>query len=62
MIVRTVFALAFVAASAHAQSFGAPPTDISDKLDKLARAYPDFVASHDAQWLYMKDGRKFAST
>jgi hypothetical protein len=62
MIARIVLALMCVALAtgARAESYGAPPADIAAKLDRLMRAYPDFIAGHDGQWLLMKDGRKFA--
>jgi hypothetical protein len=41
-------------------ALGAPPADLDAKLDRLVRAYPDYLSRHDATWLYLKDGRKFA--
>jgi len=45
---------------ARAENFGAPPPELSRKLDRLVRAYPDFLASHDDKWLMLKDSRRFA--
>ena len=60
---RTILAFAMLVAAsgvARAQNYGAPPPNLSAKLDRLVAAYPDFVASHDDKWLLLKDGRKFA--
>ncbi|MGZ6008698.1 MAG: M15 family metallopeptidase [Rhizomicrobium sp.] len=53
-------ALAILGAPAQAQTYGAPPPDIAARLDRLVRTYPDFIASHDGNWLVLKDGRRFA--
>ena len=53
-------ALAGLCGTAQAASFGAPPPDLNAKLDKLVRAYPDFLAGHDDKWLTLKDGRRLA--
>ncbi len=58
-----IFGAAFILAllaPARAGSFGAPPPDLSAKLDKLVRAYPAALAGHDDRRLYLKDGRTFA--
>ncbi len=59
---RTLIAMAMAASlcgTAQAGSFGAPPPDLDAKLDRLVRAYPDFLQGHDGKWLLLKDGRKF---
>ena len=53
-------ALAASLGVAQAGGYGAPPADIGARLDRLVRAYPDFIARHDAQWLILKDGRRIA--
>jgi D-alanyl-D-alanine carboxypeptidase len=55
-----VFVLMAALGTAQAADYGAPPPDIAARLDRLVRAYPDFIASHDAQWLLLKDGRRLA--
>jgi hypothetical protein len=55
-----IFALSCFCTAAHAESYGAPPPDIAAKLDRLVRAYPDFIASHDGNWLTLKNGTRFA--
>jgi hypothetical protein len=45
--------------TAQAGDYGAPPPDLDAKLDRLVRAYPDFLQGHDSKWLMLKDGRKF---
>src|SRR6185437_7945364 len=52
--------LAWLAALAGAAGFGAPPAALNARLDRLVAAYPDFLRSHDGQWLVLKDGRRFA--
>jgi hypothetical protein len=62
MFKRTPWILAFAASvgGAQAETYGAPPADIGAKLDRLVRAYPEFIAGHDRSWLFLKDGRRFA--
>ena len=41
-------------AQTHAQErYGAAPTSIKDDLDRLVRAYPDTIASHDGNFLIL---------
>jgi hypothetical protein len=40
--------------------YGAPPPNINVYLDKLVRAYPDWIASSDGEYVVLKDGAKFA--
>lgn len=42
-----------------ADTYGAPPADLTTYLDQLVRAYPDWIASHDGARLVMKDGATF---
>jgi hypothetical protein len=51
-------ALGFAAAHAE-ERYGAAPTSIKDDLDRLVRAYPDAIASHDGAFLVLKDGTRF---
>ena len=53
-------ALALGGSAAQAAGYGAAPADLGTKLDRLVKAYPDFIASHDERFLVLKDGRKFA--
>jgi hypothetical protein len=53
-------ALAATCTTAQAAGYGAPPPDLNARLDRLVRAYPDFLASHDNRWLVLKDGRRLA--
>jgi hypothetical protein len=40
--------------------YGAPPPDINVYLEKLVRAYPDWIASSDGEYVVLKNGAKFA--
>jgi hypothetical protein len=40
--------------------YGAPPPDINVYLEKLVRAYPDWIASSDGEHVVLKDGARFA--
>ena len=42
------------------QSYGTPPLNLKDHLNRLAQAYPDWIKGFDDRYLIMKDGRKFA--
>ena len=42
------------------QSYGTPPLNLKDHLNRLVTAYPDWIQGFDDQTLIMKDGRKFA--
>lgn len=39
--------------------YGAPPASIKDDLERLARAYPDTIASHHGNSLVLKNGTRF---
>ncbi len=41
-------------------SYGAPPANMITHLDRLVRSYPDWIGGYDANFLILKDGRKFA--
>ncbi|MBI3704532.1 MAG: hypothetical protein HY244_11980, partial [Rhizobiales bacterium] len=43
-----------------AESYGAPPPDLKDRLNRLVAVYPDWIEGVDEQYLIMKDGRRFA--
>jgi len=51
--------LAWLTALSSAWGFGAPPADVSAKLDRLVAAYPDVLRGHDDAWLLLRDGRRF---
>jgi hypothetical protein len=40
--------------------YGAPPPNINVYLEKLVRAYPDWIASSDGEHVVLKDGARFA--
>ena len=40
--------------------YGAPPRDLSAYLNKLVSAYPSFIANFDDEFLFLKNGQKFA--
>jgi hypothetical protein len=57
------FALTFFALtppSVAGDLSGAPPRNVSAYLNKLVSAYPTFIATLDEQFLFLKDGQKFA--
>ena len=57
--IAAALGIALACASAHAQnSYGAPPADIADRLTALVRAYPDFIAGVDGEFLALRDGSK----
>jgi hypothetical protein len=41
------------------ERYGAPPASIKADLDRLVRAYPDTIASHDGAFIVLKDGTRF---
>lgn len=53
-----MLALILLASAADAQTerFGAPPADLSDRLDRLVAAYPDHLVRHDGENLIWRDG------
>jgi hypothetical protein len=62
----SLFAFAIVAinafcvgASGAENTYGAAPGDLKDHLDALVRSYPDQITGHDAEFLILKNGRKF---
>jgi hypothetical protein len=42
------------------ESYGSPPSDMATHLDRLVRAYPDWIAGSDRDHLSLKDGQQFA--
>ena len=40
-------------------TYGAPPADIKSDLARLAKAYPDWIAGYDGEFLALKSGAKF---
>jgi D-alanyl-D-alanine carboxypeptidase len=40
--------------------YGAPPPNINVYLEKLVRAYPDWIASSDGEYVVLKSGARFA--
>jgi D-alanyl-D-alanine carboxypeptidase-like protein len=51
--------LVCIAPGNAAETYGAPPPDLAASLDRLVRAYPDWIAGHDSEFLILKNGRKF---
>jgi hypothetical protein len=41
------------------QRYGAAPASVADDLDRLVRAYPGTIASHDGTFLVLKNGARF---
>ena len=55
----TAIILAVVVAPAHAEdSYGASPADIAQRLAALGRAYPDFIAHVDGEFLALRNGTR----
>jgi len=46
------------AAARAVERYGAPPASIKTDLDRLVRAYPDTIASHDGAFVVLKDGTR----
>src|ERR1035441_4453045 len=40
-------------------SYGAPPSDIKEQMDRLVLAYPGAIDRHDGEMLFMKNGTRF---
>jgi hypothetical protein len=54
------FGLGFLPVASEAEPFyGAPPANIDKDLERLVRAYPDFISHVDGTSLFLKDGRRF---
>jgi hypothetical protein len=43
-----------------AESYGAPPVDLKERLDRLVRSYPDWIASHDDAFVILRNGTRLA--
>jgi D-alanyl-D-alanine carboxypeptidase-like protein len=55
-------ALVFVSLGVRATAgagYGAPPPDLKLRLDRLVRAYPDWIAGADERSVYLRNGGKF---
>src|SRR5215467_4798047 len=48
-----------VGASGAENTYGAAPGNLKDHLDRLVRSYPDQIAGHDTEFLFLKNGLKF---
>ena len=57
VLVSIILALAVCAAQAQS-SYGAPPPDIAERLDRLVRAYPDAIAGVEGAYLVLRNGTK----
>ena len=53
------FLLAAVDVGVAEEFYGAPPPDINAYLDRLVKAYPQWIESHDNEYLVLKSGDKF---
>src|SRR3984893_16005647 len=42
------------------ETYGSPPSDMAAHLDRLVRAYPDWIAGSDTDHLILKNGRQLA--
>lgn len=54
------FLLASVGFSNADDLYGAAPPNINTYLDRLVRSYPDWIESHDNEYVVLKSGTKFA--
>ena len=63
VIVRAALAVVFLLAPGAAApadgGYGAPPPDLPARLDRLVKAYPDFIAGHDGTFVTLRSGVKF---
>ena len=51
--------LAVAVGTSRAQdSYGAPPPDIKERLDRLVRAYPDSIAGVEGEHLVLGNGTR----
>lgn len=41
-------------------TYGAPPPDLSSRLDRLVSSYPDWIDRHDDEYVFLKNGSKFS--
>src|SRR5262249_57557598 len=48
-----------VGASGAENTYGTAPGNLKDHLDRLVRSYPDQIAGHDTEFLFLKNGLKF---
>ncbi|MFZ0621728.1 MAG: M15 family metallopeptidase [Pseudolabrys sp.] len=58
LAIIVINALGVVPSSAE-ESYGAPPNNIKDYLDRLVSSYPDTVGGYDNEFLILKNGTKF---
>jgi D-alanyl-D-alanine carboxypeptidase len=55
-----IFLLFSVGFSGAVELYGVPPPNINAYLDRLVRSYPDWIESHDNEYVVLKSGTKFA--
>jgi D-alanyl-D-alanine carboxypeptidase len=62
-ISESLFAVVFLFASIGYliadSTYGTPPPNVNAYLDKLVKSYPDWIESHDNEYLVLKNGLKF---
>jgi D-alanyl-D-alanine carboxypeptidase len=54
-----IFLFLSVMSSNAEDSYGAAPPDIKTNLDRLVKAYPDWISGHDDEFLLLKNGMKY---
>jgi hypothetical protein len=55
-----IFASILAHSALASELYGAPPPHINAYLDNLVKSYPDWIESHDNEYLVLKTGVKFA--
>ena len=55
-----IFASILTHSALASELYGAPPPHINAYLDNLVKSYPDWIESHDNEYLVLKTGVKFA--
>jgi D-alanyl-D-alanine carboxypeptidase-like protein len=60
MVIAAWVLSASIDAAAAGDRYGAPPTDIAAHLQRLVRAYPDWIASADSDYVLLKSGARLA--
>ncbi len=58
-IASAILALLSVGSGNAQESYGVAPRDVKTHLDRLVKAYPDWISRHDDEFLFLKDGTKY---
>jgi hypothetical protein len=59
-VVSGLILLALIGPASAEDSYGAPPPNIGTYLDRLVKAYPDWIASRDTDYVILRNGDRFA--